>query len=99
MYFVPAGLVSVVSGGQFAFSKDQLEDDYHTKVATQTKAEVADIGLEVHDLRGFRDLKKGDKVHFQRYGAVRLNSEKEDTIEYWVVNGKDLLVIEEAKNV
>lgn len=79
-------------------TKEQHEDDYQTKVATQTKAEIEDIGEGVQEIPGFELLKKGDKVHFQRYGAVRLNSDKQDTVEYWVVNGKDLLVIEEAKD-
>ncbi len=42
-------------------------------------------------------VKIGDKVHFQRYGAIRLHSQKEDDVEYWVINDKGLLALAEDK--
>jgi hypothetical protein len=39
----------------------------------------------------------GDKVHFARYGAIRLAGDKEAEVEHWVINDKDVLVVEETK--
>lgn len=66
-----------------------------TETTAKTVAEVEEIGPtaltdEDYGLKG-ANVQKGDKVHFQRYGAVRLKSIKEDKDEFWIINAKDLL--------
>lgn len=41
-------------------------------------------------------VKVGDHIHFQRYGAIRLNPAKHKDCEYWVIKDKDVLVIENS---
>ena len=76
---------------------DQMIDQ---DTAFQTVGVVADIGPTVtKEYEGFNDLRKGDLVHFQRYGAQRLGSKKEDEHEFWIINGKDILCIEHKEEL
>lgn len=71
------------------------EDKTQQDTLMQTKAIVEQIGSGVTDTyAGMEDLKVGDTVHFQRYGAFVLGSDKEDEYAHWVLNGKDVLCIE-----
>ena len=67
--------------------------------AQQTVGEIVQIGPDAFTNADFglldADLTIGDKVHFQRYGSTRLNSNNPDaTEEFWVINCRDLLCIE-----
>lgn len=70
-------------------------------IMSQTIGEVVQLGNEAYQKTdGIPWIKIGDSVHFQRYGAVRLASSDSDAAEeYWVINDKDILVIEAIENV
>lgn len=74
------------------------KDDIDIKTTSQTLATVEQIGSEALTNPDYGlpnvDLKVGDKVHFQKYGAVRLDIKKHKDHEFWVINAKDLLVKE-----
>lgn len=79
---------------------EELREQEHT---AQTIGVVKQIGntayKNIYD--GSQEDKwcnEGDTVHFQRYGAVRLASKKEEDKEYWIVNDRDLLCIERENN-
>lgn len=81
-------------GGSIVIPEYKRDDE----TAHQTKAVIDQIGpnaLTDPD-RGLpnSNLKVGDTVIFQRYGAERIKSTDEDVEEYWVINAKDLLVQE-----
>lgn len=72
-----------------------------TETTTQTTGEVVQLGRPLFKEEGPQyewnlELKEGDKVHFQRYGAQRINIKQHKDFEYWIINVKDLLVQEEA---
>lgn len=78
------------------------EDITDGETATQTVGEIVAFGEAawLNDdgtpLAGkVIPVKLGDIVHFQRYGAVRLNAKKHTDEEFWVVEDKDLFAIEE----
>lgn len=80
------------------------EDAIDQETQTQTKGEVVQLGEgawlndDGTELAGQRPpVNLGDIVHFQRYGAVRLNPKAHKDEEYWVVEDKDLFVIELAE--
>lgn len=63
---------------------------------SQTRGEVVGIGSEAY-LRTVTKVpwvKVGDKVVFQRYGALRVGTKDSPDYEYWVINDIDLQVIE-----
>lgn len=77
------------------------EDKADDETATQTTGEIVGLGEAAwlnddgtHLAGQPIPVKIGDKVHFQRYGAVRLNAKKHVDEEYWVVEDKDLFAIE-----
>lgn len=92
------------------FKKDQTfegsnllmpDELLETETTTQTIGEVVGLG----ELAFLNDdgsqlggqpapIKIGDKVHFQRYGAVRLNPKKHVDEEFWIVEDKDLFAID-----
>lgn len=73
------------------------ENVVETETTAQTIGEIVQHGEESKEI--FTSLpKEGDIVHFQRYGAARLNLKLSDEFELWVINTKDLFVIEEEVN-
>lgn len=81
----------------------ETESDAYT--ATQTIGEVVGLG----ELAFLNDdgsklgnqeapVKLGDKVHFQRYGAVRLNPKLHKDEEYWVIEDKDMYAVDLIEN-
>lgn len=61
----------------------------------QTVGVVDQIGPAVtKTYEGFDDLKIGDRIHFQRYGAARVKLKEAEDFEYWIINGKDVLLID-----
>lgn len=78
-----------IGSGLLVASENSLE----FASTTRTKAKVVDIGPGA-----YKDstpwCKIGDTVHFARYGAVVLESEKEDKKEYWVIRDIDVLTVE-----
>ena len=60
---------------------------------SQTRGEVVEIGSTLNqEYEGFEALKVGDRIAFQRYGAVRVGVDEEE-VEHWVINGRDALCI------
>src|ERR1700757_4460016 len=71
------------------------QQDTDKETALQTIGHIEEIGPQAlsnedYGLPG-ANLRVGDRVHFQRYGAQRLKSKEGDENEYWVINAKDLL--------
>lgn len=63
---------------------------------TQTVGVIADIGPTAKtQYEGFDAIEVGQTVHFQRYGAQRLNSQHDDEFEYWMINSKDIYCIDQ----
>ncbi len=80
---------------------ENLEDATTRETTSQTKGEIIALGPLANKFadgtdtgaKGQFDI--GDIVHFQRYGAYRLDPENNDTdFEFWAVLDKDLLVKE-----
>ena len=46
--------------------------------------------------RKFPWCKVGDKVHFARYGAMRINVKDHEDFEFWIIMDKDVLCVEET---
>lgn len=93
--------VKHVEGSKLILAPEKTEDDIDHKTSTQTLGEVVGLG----ELAFLNDdgtplggqpcpVKIGDKVHFQRYGAVRLNFREKGKDEFWVVEDKDLFAID-----
>jgi co-chaperonin GroES (HSP10) len=80
-------------------ARPENKEDMDT--AIKTIGEVVQLGSEAYKRTetGEPWVKVGDKVHFARYGAVRLATTKEETHEYWVINDIDILTIEAKENV
>lgn len=81
--------------------KDKLDDELDLKITGQTLGEIVAFGESawLNDdgsrLAGKeRPVEIGEKVHFQRYGAIRLNPKKHLDEEFWVVEDKDLFAVE-----
>ncbi len=77
------------------------EDVALRETTSQTKGEIIAFGPLVNKFADGTDtgakgqFEIGDIVHFQRYGAYRLDPEiKEAEFEFWAVLDKDLLVKE-----
>ena len=71
------------------------ENVVETETTAQTIAEVVQLGSEAYKRDKYENKPKvGDRVHFQRYGAIRLNTKDSDDYEMWVINDKDVLCIE-----
>lgn len=90
-----------VEGSSLILAPEKTNDDVDSHTATQTVGEIIGLG----ELAFLNDdgsqlgdqpapVKLGDKVHFQRYGAVRLNFKEKDADEYWVVEDKDLFAVD-----
>lgn len=79
--------------GSIIARPENLED---MDTATKTEGEVVQISPEAYKRTESEIpwVKVGDWVHFTRYGAVRLKTTKAETHEYWVINDKDILTIE-----
>lgn len=65
----------------------------------QTVGEVVQLGSTAFKRKdaycdGVEQCKVGDKVHFSRYGAIRLMDEQDQEFEYWVLMDKDILALE-----
>lgn len=80
---------------------NQLEDVTTRETTSQTKGEIVAIGPLANKFADGSDTGAkdqfviGDTVHFQRYGAYRLDPDNtEDKFEFWAVLDKDLLVKE-----
>lgn len=79
--------------------KDQ-DDALEMEITSQTMGEVVEIGPTAKtEYKGFDDLKIGDIVHFQRYGAVRVGVKDHNEMEHWILCGKDVLCIETEEEV
>lgn len=68
------------------------------ETVNQTVGEVVELGNMAYKredafCNGSDWVKVGDRIHFCRYGAMRLAHPDED-FEYWVIMDKDILVIE-----
>ena len=75
------------------------EGDKDRETSSQTEAVIEQLGMDAltntdYGLVG-ANIKPGDKVHFSRHWAVRLKSMETEEIEYWIINAKDLLCVEE----
>lgn len=85
-------------GSSLVMPEQMLESE----TVSQTIGEVIELGSTAYN-RGELSkpwCKVGDKVHFQRYGAVRLAAKEEhpDT-EFWVINDVDVLVVDTIDEV
>lgn len=74
----------------------------HSETTGQCVGRVVELGNTAYKRKdsgcdGTSWCEVGDVVHFSRYGAIRLESTKEAEIEHWVINDKDVLVVEETK--
>ena len=94
---IPEGKDKTYEGTMIVMAETNKEKE--TK--SQTVGIIADIGplVCIFDDGSPREAGKhfavGDKVHFQRYGAICLGAKsKEADHEYWVIKAKDLLVKE-----
>jgi len=95
-----------VEGSSLILAPDKTHDDADLHTATQTVGEIIGLGELAYlnddgSLLGGqeRPVKLGDKVHFQRYGAVRLNFKEKEVDEYWVVEDKDLFAVDIIKQI
>ncbi len=93
--------VKHVEGSSLILAPEKTKDEVDSHTATQTIGEIVGLG----ELAFLNDdgsqlgnqpspVKIGDKVHFQRYGAIRLNFKDKDADEFWVVEDKDLFAVD-----
>jgi co-chaperonin GroES (HSP10) len=80
-----------------------MEDTISQETSAQTIGEVVQLGTTAfkrNDIGcdGKPWVNIGDMVHFNRYGAVRINHKESEDIEYWVIMDKDLMCIEIEDN-
>jgi co-chaperonin GroES (HSP10) len=78
---------------------DKIEEQVQSEITRQTVAEVVGIGSTAYTNKqlcpdGIPWVKVGEKIHFVRYGAQRIATDDKD-IEYWIINDKDALVVDE----
>lgn len=78
------------------------EDLVQQETVNQTVGEIVQLGDMAWNRKdwgcdGTPWAKVGDKVHFSRYGAMRINTKDDDEWEHWVLTDKDVLVIEQVE--
>jgi co-chaperonin GroES (HSP10) len=78
------------------------EDKSDWETANQTIGEIVQVGNDAYKSKslcpsGEPWVKPGDKIHFSRYGAMRINTKSSEDYEYWVLMDRDILVIEKEE--
>lgn len=85
--------------GSIFYKANVTSDTAASETTAQSAGEVLQLGSTAYKRKdagcdGTPWCKEGDKVHFSRYGAQRIGVKDSDEFEYWILNDKDVLAIE-----
>lgn len=85
--------------GSIFYKANVVKDDAIAETTHQSAGEVLQLGTTAYKRKdsgcdGTAWCKIGDKVHFSRYGAQRIGVKDSEEFEFWILNDKDVLAVE-----
>jgi len=86
--------------GSIFYKANVVLEDAVSETTHQSAGEVLQLGSTAYKRKdsgcdGTPWCKIGDKIHFSRYGAQRIGVKEATDFEFWILNDKDVLAIEE----